>query len=293
MPIYNTRAFLTEAVASIRAQTFTDFELLLVDDGSTDDSLAIARELATADARLRVLAFPHQGYHSINMAIEQTRAPLVARMDSDDTSLPERLALQYQFMLDHPECVAVGTWLEKTDPFGSPCGMQTPTTDHDEIDRLLLEGNASGIINGTTMVRRHIWLQIGGIDTSYGFAEDVDLFLRLAERGRLANIPKVLYRYRRHLGSTCYNQFDSMLDNIEKVLRTTWQRRSLPGQPDLNIVRKRLSKPMSQAAICRSWACHALKQRNVKLARHHAWQALKREPMSLQSWRVAYWSMAA
>ncbi|NJL30414.1 MAG: glycosyltransferase family 2 protein [Phycisphaerales bacterium] len=176
MPIYNTRAYLAQAIASIRAQTFTDFELLLVDDGSTDDSLQIAQDCAAADPRLRVLAFPHQGYRSINLAVEEAQAPLLARMDSDDTCMPQRLALQYQYMNDHPECVAVGTWLEKTDPFGSPCGLQTPITEHDEIDRLLLEGNASGIINGTTMFRRDVWLSIGGIDTRYGFAEDVDYF---------------------------------------------------------------------------------------------------------------------
>ncbi len=293
MPIYNTRDYLIEAVESIRAQTFRDFELLLVDDGSTDDSLTIANQLATQDDRLRVLAFAHEGYRNINRAVEQARAPLVARMDSDDTALPERLALQYQYMVEHPECVAVGTWLEKTDPFGSPCGLQTPTTEHDEIVRLLLEANASGIINGTTMFRRDVWLKIGGIDTSVGYVEDLDLFLRLAEQGRLANIPKVLYRYRRHLGSTCYNHFDDMMNNIGRVMQSAWARRGLPGEPNLEIVRERCAHKMSVADICRSWACHAMEQRNVKLARYHAWQAVRREPMSLQSWRVLYWSMAA
>ncbi|NJL30415.1 MAG: hypothetical protein HC898_01615 [Phycisphaerales bacterium] len=103
----------------------------------------------------------------------------------------------------------------------------------------------------------------------------------------------MLYRYRRHLGSSCYNQFDTMLGNIENVLCQTWQRRGLHGQPNLDIVRQRLSQPMSQADICRSWACHALEQNNRNLARYHAWQAIKREPLAMQSWKVAYWSLAA
>ncbi len=293
MPLYNAVPFLAQAIESILAQSYTDFELLIVDDGSTDDSAAIAAEYEQRDARVRLVRCPHQGVPTVNVGLGLVQSELLARMDADDVSQPLRLEKQHQYMTTHPECVAVGTWLIRTDPKLNPAGEQKPPLQHDEIDAALLRGDGSAIVQGTTMFRTSALKQIGGWRADFDWVEDLDLYLRLAEVGRLANLPVHLYQYRRHFQSVCARRYDVMCQNLARVLEEAWQRRGLPGQPDLSEVTARLGEGWSPAQYYRSWACHAMHQANGKLAREHAWQAVKREPMSLESWRVMYWSLAA
>ncbi len=119
MPVYNTERYVAEAIESILAQTFGDFEFIIVNDGSTDDSLAILRRYEQQDQRIRLITRPNTGIvGALNDGLALARAELVARMDADDVSLPERLGKQRDFMSSHPGCVAMSTAYTIMDPDG-------------------------------------------------------------------------------------------------------------------------------------------------------------------------------
>ena len=110
MPMYNAEPYLAAAIDSMLAQTFADFEFLILDDASTDGSLTIARRYADADGRIRVFSLEHQGYPSLlNESLKLAKGRYVARMDADDVVRPDRLERQVTYLRAHPECVAVGT----------------------------------------------------------------------------------------------------------------------------------------------------------------------------------------
>ncbi len=290
MPVFNARPYLGEAMASILAQTWTDLELIVADDGSTDGSARLAMQVAARDARVRVLLLPHRGVETMNVAVAAARGELIARMDADDISEPTRLAEQVAFLATHPEVAAVGTWLTRTDPYGSPAGDQCPPPEHEAIDAALLRGEGSPIVQGTTMYRRSSLQHAGGWRGDFGWVEDLDLFLRLAEVGRLANIPRKLYRYRRHPQSVCPTNYEAMCSRIGDVVRAACERRGLPA-PDPALLRRDLPAQHSTAELYRNWACHAMHHDNPRLARHHALHALRREPWSVRSWRVMAWAI--
>jgi len=200
MPVYNGEQFIGEAVRSALASTFTDIELLVVDDGSTDASVAEATRAAAGDVRVRILSVPHGGVAAArNAALAAARGELIANLDADDVMFPDRLARQVAFLDAHRQYVAVGVRLVITDATGRPIRVHGRAFSHEAIDEELLSGNAGAIANAGAMFRRSSALQIGGYAahlTTTG--EDHDLWLRLAEVGRLANLPGVLMRYRVH-----------------------------------------------------------------------------------------------
>jgi len=294
MPVYNAEQYLAQALGSIREQTFRAWELVAVDDGSTDSSLKILRLASAKDPRIRVISRPNTGIiGALNDGLAVCRGEYVARMDADDTCLGDRLAKQVAYLDEHPGCVAVGTWLWRTDPHGNPAGTEEPPVHHEQIDRVLLSGNASSIVHASAMIRRKALHDIGAWNPAPGRdgVEDLDLFLRLAEHGQLANIPEPLYVYRRHFSSTCAKNFQRMVKGVEDVVAEAWKRRRLPGQPDFSEFRLRVAATWRPADFFRSWACHALKAGNRRIACRHAWSALWRQPWSLASWRTMVWAI--
>lgn len=293
MPVYNAAAFVEEAVRSILAQTVRDFECICIDDGSTDDSLTHLHALAVRDDRLRIVAQPNGGIcAALNAGLAQASGRFIARMDSDDWCDPQRFARQLAHLEADPSCVAVGTWVHRTDPYGSRTGSVEPMTRHEDIDAALLRGDGSAMVHATLMIRREPLIAIGGWRSQHDWVEDLDLFLRLAEVGRLANVGEHLYSYRRHADSICAQHYEQMCQRIEGVLQEAYTRRGMQGEPRLSELRPDLGAPDSQAKIYRNWACHAIQQRRLDLARRHAWSAIRREPWKLDSWRVMAWAMA-
>jgi hypothetical protein len=197
MAVHNGAAHLDEAVSSLRQQTFTDFELIIVNDGSTDATATILQQHAAEDMRLRVLTGPHQGLiASLNRGCGAARGRYLARMDADDVALPERLARQVAFLDQHPEVGLVGACVEFLDgDRRSGQFWRVPGSDG-EIRAFLARYNA--IIHPTVMMRRDCFLASGGYRAAFVAAEDYDLWLRLSERTKLANLPEILLLYRRH-----------------------------------------------------------------------------------------------
>lgn len=201
MSVYDADAFLDEAIASVRAQTFGDFEFLILDDGSRDGSLAIARRHESEDPRIRVIARENRGLvASLNELLEAARAPLVARMDADDICEPERLARQAAFLAERPEYGVVGSWTTDIGPDGAPrpkAGDEQPI-DHDAF--LARIGQGSLLCHPTAIMRRDLVLSVGGYHAAFAHCEDFDLWLRLASVTKLGNLPERLLRYRHYDG---------------------------------------------------------------------------------------------
>ena len=125
IPVYNDAAHLRRAVASVIAQSFRDWELLIVDDGSTDDSLAVARELAAQDERIRVIAVDHCGNpHARNVGTSHARGEWIAVLDSDDYAHQDRLEQQLAFAAAHPSAGCVGAYAWTVSASGRPLGVR-------------------------------------------------------------------------------------------------------------------------------------------------------------------------
>jgi glycosyltransferase involved in cell wall biosynthesis len=200
MPVYNGAAYFPEAARSILTQSHADFELIVVDDGSTDASSQVAARLAERDTRVRVLRTERLGVAgALNAGLELCRAPIVARMDADDVALPRRFEIQLAYLASHPDCAALGGQADLIDEDGDPLGWMLNPLDHEAILAALLRG-AGAIVHPTAAFPAAAVRAVGGYRTGL-LAEDVDLFLRLADRGRLANVPNHLARYRKREGS--------------------------------------------------------------------------------------------
>jgi glycosyltransferase involved in cell wall biosynthesis len=282
--MYNAARFIAEAIDSVLRQTWTDFELIVVDDGSTDASATIARERGSRDARVRVISRPNTGVCGArNDALAASRGRYMACLDADDVATPDRLEQQVRFLDGHPGCVLVGSWVTITDPRGVPLAVEKLPTTHEEIDARLLKGDGGVVRQPTVMLRREAVVAAGGYDPGYAASEDLDLFLRLAERGQLANLPRPLVNYRQHFAST--NRTLYLAQNVERrrAVEDAFRRRfgSVPASLEL----PEYFMP-SVAEQSRDWAWALLKRGNVSAARKHAVQAVRHEPLSIESWRA-------
>lgn len=197
MAIFNASAYLAEAIESILAQTLTDFELILIDDGSTDDCAALIREFAARDSRIVWEFQENRGVSAAtNRALHLARAPYVAILDSDDRMMPERLAMQAAYLDEHPDITAIGSQWFTMDTDSRINGLDRHAQSAHDARHLMF--NYFTCHHPTMMARRAAILAIGGYatDRPYG-ALDYDLFSRLTVLGhRLANLPVVLTSWR-------------------------------------------------------------------------------------------------
>ena len=200
MSVYNGERFLADAIRSILAQSFGDFEFLILDDGSTDSSRSIIAGFAASDSRIRPIIRENRGLiASLNQLLEEARAPLIARMDADDISHPERFSRQISFLAGHPDHGVLGTWSQDMDEFGNEYlapGHEHPAT-HEGVLRAL-DNDQQVLCHPAVMMRRDIVRSIGGYHAGFRHCEDLDLWLRLASVTRIANIPERLIRYRHY-----------------------------------------------------------------------------------------------
>jgi hypothetical protein len=197
MAAYNAEKSLEAAVTSIRDQSFTDWEFVIVDDGSRDATREVLTRLAVADPRIRLeLSDVNRGLAaSLNHALSVARADLIARMDADDRSVPERLALQLSFMDDNPDVAVLGGCAIEIDEGGLEIGVSCRPADHARLVGRIHHENP--FIHPTVMARREALVSLGGYDVSLRRGQDYDLWLRAARRFRFHNLEKPLIRYSR------------------------------------------------------------------------------------------------
>ncbi len=196
LSVHNNERFIREAVLSLLGQTFRDFELLIVDDASTDTTPQILRELAEQDSRIRVLtnAMNLGLTKSLNLALAQTHSDFIARMDADDIALPHRLEKQLAFLNAHPDIDVVGTAYEWIDGDSHVIGQPNIVTDPDELHRALPRTNP--LLHSSVMMRQSALDRAHGYNETYRRAQDYDLWLRLSRHSRFANLPEVLMQKR-------------------------------------------------------------------------------------------------
>jgi glycosyltransferase involved in cell wall biosynthesis len=182
---WNNAATLPAAIDSILAQTVAALELIVVDDGSTDETPALVR--AIGDSRVRYLPLDHMGIaRSLNAGLRAARAPVVAVQDADDWSEPARLERQLAVFDERPDVVVVGVRMREVDESGRELAPRTGQSAGD-VTRALLRHNP--IPNSAASFRRDVVLALGGYDARYRYAMDYDLWLRAAERGRVVVLP--------------------------------------------------------------------------------------------------------
>ena len=287
MAVYNGEKWLAEAIDSVLAQTYGDFEFLIHDDGSTDGSPAILSDYAARDPRIILSSAPNRGLPaSLNLLIDEARGEFLARMDGDDICYPERFSRQVAYLDAHPDIAVLGSRVRVIDDAGRPVHFVKDPTDHAAIDARNIDGRTA-ISHPSVMMRRNALLAVGGYDTSFRSAQDLELWLRMGEKFRLANFPEVLFDYRFHSHSTSAEKDGSAANNTRArqlaanrrgmsedsiVPLPAWSWRPAPGR-----------KGKSDFAVYWAWKARAAGYKDT--ARYYFLQAIKLRPFSLHPWK--------
>ena len=243
--VYNGQRFVRAALESIYNQAFQDFEVVIVDDGSTDgtpDILLDVKDSRTVIYRNR----QNLGLtKSLNIGLKLCRGEYVARMDADDMSHPQRFGKQVSFLDRDPTCLAVGTWCEWIDSDGKNTGRWQPLTEYEDIKRKLLINNS--LVHGSVMLRRDALTKVGGYNEKYEFAQDYDLWLRLSELGQIRNIPEHLYSSRSWPQATSAAKKRQQDEFAREALGEACRRRGIasvaPPSPKLSVVLTTYDRP--------------------------------------------------
>ena len=196
MSVYNGEPFLEKAIDSILKQRFEQFEFLIMDDGSTDDSLAIINNYAEKDRRVKVFTQENKGLaKSLNTLIKSSKGRYIARMDADDISEPERLKNQFDFMEERPDYALVVGGSLIIDNDDNIINGKYLINNNDNLRKMLFLGKKNPFTHGAIMFRKSC-LDTLGMVYRFQYSQDFDLLLRLACRFKIASNEKILYRYR-------------------------------------------------------------------------------------------------
>lgn len=199
MPVYNAAPFLREAIRSIKWQTYKNWELIAVDDGSTDSSVDILRSFADRDPRIKVYTYSRNVglSRALNRGLKVAEGEIIARMDADDYSLPRRFEAQLAHLKNNPELVAIGCQTELIDENGETIGSKHFPTQPKQLRAMMME--MMPIQHPTLMTYASVIRKIRY--ENHTTAEDVSLFFQLLQYGEFGNVPKALFQYRIRLNS--------------------------------------------------------------------------------------------
>ena len=225
MTVYNTKAFLPEAIDSVLNQTYSDFEFLIIDDGSTDGSLEVLQEYVRRDKRIRLVAQANQGCSEAgNTGFRISDADWIFRVDSDDVMYPNRLARQVEFIKSHPDAKAVSAMVHFIDEHGRKIVTSRPDLfTREDWDVYHRECRPVVIPHTVSALHRQTVLDVGGYN--YDYFSDTYLFSRIVEAGHLILVQsEVLGAYRFHTTSVMSkNVFWSEVGS--EWIHENWQRR--------------------------------------------------------------------
>jgi len=229
---YNDALRLPRAVASIAAQTFTDWELIIVDDGSTDATRSVAEAIAAGDLRVRAISIPHAGPGAArNAAIAEARGEWIAILDSDDYAAPERLERQLAFADAHSTAGLIATHARRVASNGRSWGTWAPGPHTIEAFRAKRDaGEVIYFVHSSVLVRRALLLAVGGYPKDYPTGEDTALYnLRLAALTDMLVLPEALVSHEMDPNSTSRRLLRGMVTDIEVIQLN--RRRQLEGLP--------------------------------------------------------------
>jgi len=214
MSVYDSEKFLREAIESILTQTFTDFEFLIINDGSKDSSLKIINSYK--DPRIRLISRANRGLtFSLNQGLEIAKGEYIARQDSDDISVPERLKKEVDYLDTHPSVALVGSNYTVIDDNGDTLTTTTVFTEPNDLKLTQITCNQYG--HGSIMLRKSILKKTGLYDKSVGYVEDYDLWTRISRVADIANIEESLYLYRRNADGVTRQNLDLQIQQTFAV----------------------------------------------------------------------------
>jgi glycosyltransferase involved in cell wall biosynthesis len=220
MTAYNHEQYVGDAIRSILRQTLTDFELIVVDDGSEDGTLDVARRFES-DGRVVVVPQPRIGRgRALNVAIANSRGEFIAILDADDLAEPKRLEMQRAYLQSHPEVGVLGGQSRLTfERHDSKRLARIPLTDS-EMRRTLPRRNP--LVHSAVMMPRAVLEEFGGYDETLSVAVDYDLWIRIASRFQLANLPDVLTVQRVHSSAYFQNRI-AIWERFKTRTRLRWR----------------------------------------------------------------------
>lgn len=228
MSVYNGERFLDEAVDSILGQSFEDFEFIIIDDGSTDSTGPLLDSYRKRDPRVRVFHQENRGLvASLNRGCEAARGKYIARMDADDIAAKDRLSWQLKFMEGHPKVGVVGGAIEFIDITGK--SLRTSVNPAEDRDLRMALPDCP-FWHPTVFMRKEIITLLGGYRKIVTDAEDHDLWLRVAEHYQLANLEKVVLKYRLHPYQVTVRKFRQMVTSSLAAQGAAASRKN--GNPD-------------------------------------------------------------
>lgn len=222
MPVYNGESYLHEAITSILSQSFTDFEFIVIDDGSDDRSWEIIQSFKDPRIRLERNGTNMGLIATLNKGIKLAKGDYIARMDCDDVSLPERLAKQVRYMEEHPEIGVLGTWVEFIDESGKIRGDWCMPTHPSLVGWSLIFGNC--LAHPAVIMRSKMVERLGYYQPEALHVEDYDLWTRASFFTRIANLSEILLKYRIWQRSVSLQHTQTQQENDLRVMRAMIKR---------------------------------------------------------------------
>ncbi len=267
MPAYNAERFLAEAIESVLAQTWKDFELIILDDGSQDRTREIAQDYARRDARVRLEAHANIGVAAtLNRGLALSASEWVVIMHADDVMMPNRIERQLAFVSAHPELAVASSWVMHINGEGTMIARDNSRLlTHEAVQKLYLANELVGFSHPASILRKSSVQAVGGYREQFRVNEDIDLWNRLLERGyNILVQPDFLLKYRIHdkSASIARARFirrqihwvkECMLRRRRGERELSWDefvcfRRTLPWYVRLNAERKDMAKVLYKAA---------------------------------------------
>lgn len=225
MAAYNQADFIEHSINSILTQSFSDFELIVVNDGSTDDTANIVESFKDNRIRLTHNDGNKGLIYTRNRLLTLARGEYIAILDGDDIAYPDRLKTQYCYFMDNPDAVLCGGHAAIIDENGNKTGDMLRVPIDSNVDLFMLFGNP--FVNSTAMFRADTFKELKGYQ-NYTISEDFDLFIRMAEMHKVTNLDKTLVDYRIHSKNTSTLNTDLRLANERKIISHMQQRIGIP-----------------------------------------------------------------
>jgi len=286
LPVFNGEKYLKAAIESILKQTYTQFEFIIINDGSTDSTKQILLDYSDKDSRIKLIHQDNKGLvDSLNRGVSIAQGKYIARMDADDISAPERFELQVAFLEANPDYVAIGSDIVLIDDEARKLTTQYQLQDHESIQFAAFAGHCP-ICHPAALIRTDAILKSGLYNKEFYPAEDLDLWLRLSEIGLLGNLNASLLFYRMHGESISGVTANGgrQRDAMRRACEAAWSRRGLSNMrfEAHEAWRPDSSKEMQLAYMlkCGWWAFNS---REYKTSLHYGWRALKHKQINKQA----------
>ena len=285
---FNAESHLRQSLDSILKQEGVDFEFIIVDDGSTDNTAEILRWYAQRDKRIHVVSQSNQGLtKALIVGCAKARGKYIARHDVDDVSLPERLQKQYQYLENNPEVSFVSCQAQAVGPYGEPL-YQIRGADSATIATENLKAFRQGVAgHGSVMVRKSDYDAVGGYRWQFYFAQDLDLWLRLTNIGLLSFVPEVLYQFRFD-GNAISGKYRKAQVELAGILR---QLHSQPRHEENQLLAAAAEVRPGNLSICavdksagQYFIASCLLGNRDPRARYYFWKSIALRPLQIKSY---------